>query len=90
MAVFDLFSKRQKRLRGEVPDVYQYDDIPSPLRVQIALIMNDAMGNHRSEKKLKSFQFIHDTLCREYGKFSLSEEASYRGIKYIEDVISSC
>jgi hypothetical protein len=85
MAVFDLFSKRQKRLRGEVPDVYQYDDIPSPLRVQIALIMNDAMGNHRSEKKLKSFQFIHDTLCREYGKFSLSEEASYRGIKYIED-----
>jgi len=87
MAVFDLFSKRQKRLRGEVPDVYQYDDIPIPLRVQIAHIMNDALGNHRTEQTLKSFQFIHDTLCREYGKFSLSEEASYRGIEYIEDVI---
>jgi hypothetical protein len=87
MAVFDLFSKRQKRLRGEVPDVYQYDDIPSPLRVQIAQIMGDAMGNHRSEQTLKSYQFIHDTLCREYGRFSLSEEASYRGIEYIEDVI---
>ncbi len=87
MAVFDLFSKRQKRLRGEVPDVYQYDDIPIPLRVQIAHIMKDALGNHRSEQTLKSFQFIHDTLCREYGKFSLSEEDSYRGIEYIEDVI---
>lgn len=87
MAVFDLFSKRQKRLRGEVPDVYQYDDIPSPLRVQIAHIMNDALGNHRSEQRLKCFQFIHNTLCREYGKLALSDEASYRGIEYIEDVI---
>jgi len=88
MAVFDLFSKRQKRLRGEVPDVYQYDDIPSTLRVQIAHIMNDALGNRRSEQTLKSFRFIHDTLCREYGKFSLSDEASFRGIEYIEDVIN--
>jgi hypothetical protein len=88
MAVFDLFSKRQKRLRGEVPDVYRYDDIPSPLRIQIAHIMTDAMGNQRSEQILNSYQFIHDTLCREYGKFSLSDEASFRGIEYLEDVIN--
>jgi hypothetical protein len=84
MPVFDLFSKRQKRLRGEVPDVYQCDDIPSPLRVQIAHIMNDAFGNRRSEQTLNSFQFIHDTLCREYGKFSLSEESFFTGIEYTE------
>ena len=48
MAVSDLFSKRQKRLRGEVPDVYQYDDIPSPLRVQIAYIIKDALGDSRN------------------------------------------
>jgi hypothetical protein len=88
MAVFDLFSKRQKKLRGEIPDVYRYDDIPSPLRIQIAHIMNDAMGNQRSEQILNSYQFIHDTLCREYGKFSLSDEASFRGIEYLEDVIN--
>jgi hypothetical protein len=42
MPVFDLFSKRQKRLKGEFPDVYQYEDIPERLRVQIVHIMHDA------------------------------------------------
>ena len=59
MAVFDLFSKRQKRLRGEVLDVYQYDNIPSPLRVQIAHIMNDAMGNPRRSETLGLFKLIN-------------------------------
>ena len=45
MAIFDLFSKRQKKLRGEVPDVYTYDDIQSPLRVQIVHIWTDALGS---------------------------------------------
>jgi len=39
MAILELFSKRQKKLRGEVPDVYQYTDIPNPLRVQIIHII---------------------------------------------------
>ena len=34
----NIFSKRQKRLRGEVPDVYQYDVFPNELRVQIVQI----------------------------------------------------
>ena len=38
MSIFDIFSKRQKKLRGEVPDVYVYDKLPSPLRVQIIQI----------------------------------------------------
>lgn len=38
MAVFDLFSKRRKRERGEGPDVYIYDQIPEPLKVQIVHI----------------------------------------------------
>ena len=28
MAIINLFSKRQKVLRNEVPDVYKYDEIP--------------------------------------------------------------
>src|SRR5262249_21084556 len=35
MARVDLFSKRQKRKRGEVPEVYVYDQVPKGLRVQI-------------------------------------------------------
>lgn len=34
MTVIDLFSKRQKRLRGEVPDVYVYDILPGTFRNQ--------------------------------------------------------
>ena len=41
MRFFEIFSKRQKRLRGEVPDVYQYETIPSGLRVQIIHIWRD-------------------------------------------------
>jgi hypothetical protein len=35
MRILDLFSKRQKKLRGEMPDVYMYDELPQPLKVQI-------------------------------------------------------
>ncbi|MDP1861483.1 MAG: hypothetical protein Q8K82_22640, partial [Gemmatimonadaceae bacterium] len=46
MSIFDLFSKRQKRLRGEAPDVYTYDRLPEPLRAQIVHIWHDTLGGH--------------------------------------------
>ena len=66
MPIFDLFSKRQKRLRGEMPDVYVYDDFPNPLRVQIVHIWKDSFT-------LTHYEFIVNTLCREYGVFLLAE-----------------
>ena len=74
--IFNLFSKRQKRLRGEVPDIYSYDIIPEKLRVQIVHIMRDAIGipsYDSNSASSKSYRFIHDSLCREYGVFSLSD-----------------
>lgn len=73
MAIFDLFSKRQKRLRGEVPDIYTYDQIPPTLRVQIVHIIRDAIGEDKNyyRKPEEVYEFLHNTLCREYGKFSL-------------------
>ena len=88
MNVFDIYSKRQKRFMGEFPDVYQYENIPNSLRVQIVHIMNDALGDHRSQKTIEIFQFIHDTLCREYGKFSLREKEFFGYENYIGDVIN--
>lgn len=76
MAIFDLFSKRQKRLRGEIPDIYTYDQIPHVLRVQIVHIIRDAIGEckfHGTDEPSEVYQFIHDALCREYGKFSLGK-----------------
>ena len=76
MSVADIFSKRQKRLRGEVSDVYQYETISHELRVQIVHIMND-VGQliHYSDGAAKVYAFIHDTLCREYGIFELVKDA---------------
>ena len=44
MSIFELFSKRQKRLRGEVHDVYQYEEIPEKFRVQVVHIVKDTIG----------------------------------------------
>jgi hypothetical protein len=73
MTVFDLFSKRQKRSRGEVPDVYQYKTIPVELRVQIIHIIRDAFGDPDTYKNAarNNYKSIHEALCREYGVFGL-------------------
>ncbi|HOU12779.1 MAG TPA: hypothetical protein PKZ84_06655 [Anaerolineae bacterium] len=73
MKVFDLFSKRQKHLE-KGPDVYKYDEIPDPLRVQIVHILRDAIGTDTNPYAPcgKSYKFIYDILCREYGFFRLT------------------
>lgn len=75
MGVFDLFSKRQKRARGEMPDVYVYDDLPQPLRVQIVHIVNDAFGEdgYGTSHARDAYEFVKQTLCRELGVFELVE-----------------
>jgi hypothetical protein len=77
MAVFDLFSKRQKVLRGEVPDVFVYNEIPNPLRVQIVQIIRDAIGERSysatQNRPEQVYEFIHKSLCREYGVFKLGQ-----------------
>ncbi|SDT05057.1 STM4504/CBY_0614 family protein [Winogradskyella sediminis] len=75
MAIFDLFSKRQKRLRGEIPEVFTYDEIPNDLRVKIVHIIRDVVGQDDFDnQKIDSvYEFIQKTLCREYGLFKLGE-----------------
>ena len=79
MGIFDLFSKRQKKLRGEVPDVFTYDEIPNPLRVQVVHIITDSFGKGTSTdgriKVEKFYNFVHEALCREYGLFTLHDSA---------------
>jgi len=84
----DLFSTR-KRLAAldGVADVYRYDELPKPLRVQLAQIAKCAIGPDykdngsfiRPDKSLPSWatwNTIHTTLCREYGRKSLSSHGS--------------
>ena len=79
MAIIDIYSKRRKRLRGKLPDVYQYDDMPGPLRVQIVQILQDVLGVTSEVTRLIDptenwFKAIHKVLAREYGMFQLHKE----------------
>lgn len=75
MAITDLFSKRMRRARGDVPDVYQYDHIPEPLRVQIVHILRESIGTPSSYDMGRSATARHQTILgklrREYGVFTL-------------------
>ncbi|WP_409260774.1 STM4504/CBY_0614 family protein [Pseudomonas putida] len=79
MATFDIFSKRQKRLRGEMPDVYVYDEFPDALKNQVTFIVTDALGlchSHTySRNAIGAYRAIIDVLCREWGKRELYPNA---------------
>jgi len=88
-----LFSKRQKRLRGDIPDVYSYDDLPEPLRVQIIYIWNDTLGGRDElqdfssrESVYKAYETIVESLCREYGLFRLPGANDYGSREYIPEL----
>lgn len=74
MGVYDLFSKRRKKDRGELPDVFTYDRLPQQLRVQIVHILRDALGAQRDNEITsdRAKQKILDTLSREYGTFTIA------------------
>jgi hypothetical protein len=76
MTIFETFSKRQKRHRGDVPDVYVYEEIPKSLRVQIVHIIKDTIGEDIGDNISRQiYENIHKALCKEYGVFTLKEKA---------------
>ncbi|EHQ27175.1 STM4504/CBY_0614 family protein [Mucilaginibacter paludis] len=81
MAVFNLFSKRQKALTEEPSDILIYDKLPSPFRVQVVHIINDAFGTfvgYSIDPVEMLCKEIHDILCREYGLFDLNVSRGYQ------------
>lgn len=85
--IFELFSKRQRKLRGDVPDVYVYNSLPNPLRVQIIHIWNDTLGDALyHDKVVQAYKFIVDTLCREYGVFKLPGAPEFGNRNYISEL----
>lgn len=92
MGIVDLFSKRQKALRGELPDIYTYDALPQPLRVQIVHIWKDSLGseaNYRDSYRgaYGAYKFIVETLCREYGLFRLPGSRDHGDRNYYSELI---
>ena len=86
MPVFELYSHLQRAAEGGLPDVFNYEEIPNKLRVQIIYIWNDAIGGYHVYSGLEfgrnisqnnsGWHFIHNKLAREYGVLSLGNDAS--------------
>jgi len=91
--VVDIYSKRKKQERGEVPDVYQYQLIPKELRTQVVHIWRSVFGPVRIRHGYdgttltsagERFDEVRDMLCREWGVFELtttSDDSGYDEIK---------
>jgi len=56
--------------------VYFYDEIPQHLKVQVVHIVRDAFGKDKygNDRATGAYRFVHNALCREYGKFNLIGE----------------
>lgn len=71
MPVLDLYSKRQKRLRGEVVDVYAYDTFPDTFRMQLSFMIRELLGDARdyqsSNQPQRTYDRIVSALRKEYG-----------------------
>lgn len=91
MTIFDLFSKRQQKLRGDVPDVYTYDEVPDALRAQVVHIWLDSLGgkgNYYEGQVRETYEFICDSLCREYGIFRLPPAKDYGDRQFTDELIN--
>jgi hypothetical protein len=91
MPSFELFSKRQKRIRGEVPDVLVYDVLPRPLRVQIFNVFIEQIGpqdecetEYGPQEVRNLYEFIVAKLRDEHGLHSLTStnyQSAFRELK---------
>lgn len=81
LGITELFHKRQKKLRGEMPDVYHYEKFPQPLKVQIVHIWKEGLGVDTPVRGYLSasdnremYEIIHKILLKELAVFELRKE----------------
>lgn len=93
MPIFETFTKREKKRRGDVPDVYQYATLPPELRVQIVYVLRDAIGRgdqsdpYSVPASVTWWRWVEQTLKRERGVFQLAsgDSAAARCARYLTD-----
>ncbi|AFY69074.1 hypothetical protein Pse7367_0773 [Thalassoporum mexicanum PCC 7367] len=88
MRVLDIYSKRKKQSQQDRSEVFQYENIPVNLRIQIIHIIGDSIGLGRHSEAVKLYDVIHRHLCREYGVFSLVALPHPESIPILEALLS--
>ncbi len=79
MPIYNLYSMRLKQERGEIPDVFQYDEIPDELRVQIFNIIcrlctssRQIEGQSTSQNEIENYiKWLYQNLAHEHGRPNL-------------------
>lgn len=86
---YQIYFKRQKELRGEVHDVFQYERLPNPLRIQIKFILDGLLGDggdhHYNPEVKATYTYIYDLLREELGVFDIN----HRNVKFEKPNINS-
>lgn len=62
MPIYDIFSRRKRRAQQTEPDVYQYDDIPETLRIQVCRIFSKSIGTYREYSRLDFSHKVENNL----------------------------
>jgi hypothetical protein len=80
MAIRNLFSKRQRQARGEVSDVYTYDELSLKFRIQVIHILDSTFGKSWNDSKIVEnlYDFIVSILLQEYGWLKLNDRVNPR------------
>lgn len=102
MAVFDIYSRRKRRTEQGEPDVYQYDHVPQPLRIQVRHILDQALGSWveptprsygtRAPRRVGHNEFltsIHLQLLKEKAALQRLSTAGSRWISPKEDILEA-
>jgi hypothetical protein len=76
MALPDLFSRRMRAATGAA-DVYQYDDVPRKVRVQIVHVLRETIGSYFGNEYTNvdtkgTWDYIWKTTIKELGVFNLT------------------
>lgn len=83
MPVFDIFSRRKRRAEQSEPDVYQYDEIPETLRVQVCRIFSKSIGAYKEygefdfsyhEENNQLWRELREMTAQELGRGTLANE----------------
>ena len=81
MPVTDIYWKRQKRLRKEYPDVYQYDSLPQGFRVQVVQMWSEDLCCITSDQHV-FFRLPVQKLRREFAVFRLPPTETHDHLDY--------
>lgn len=81
IGVTDLFFKRARKERGELPDIYRYDQLPEKLKIQIVHIWKESIGEdylnyHIISENRKYLEGAYNILCKELGLLTLERDSS--------------